>query len=169
MSNLGFACTLQVLKTVNFELHVQEPFFTQLKDGLKRVEGRCAAGNYNRIQSGALILFNKCLLFEVQDVRQYPSFYAMLKAESLDNVLPGVKTLTDGVQVYRKFYSEEKELSNGVLGIHVKKSVVQPYIILSRIISVSFLASLLFLTCIFVAMANLHKKLGPFGSRDWEM
>ncbi|TYK29256.1 RNA-binding ASCH domain protein, putative isoform 2 [Cucumis melo var. makuwa] len=84
-----------VLKTVNFELHVQEPFFTQLKDGLKRVEGRCAAGNYNRIQSGALILFNKCLLFEVQDVRQYPSFYAMLKAESLDNVLPGVKTLTD--------------------------------------------------------------------------
>ncbi|KAL0536987.1 hypothetical protein IC582_025951 [Cucumis melo] len=95
MSNLGFACTLQVLKTVNFELHVQKPFFTQLKDGLKRVEGRCAAGNYNRIQSGALILFNKCLLFEVQDVRQYPSFYAMLKAESLDNVLSGVKTLTD--------------------------------------------------------------------------
>ncbi|KAL4021610.1 hypothetical protein IC575_020416 [Cucumis melo] len=91
----GRAELVNVLKTVNFELHVQKPFFTQLKDGLKRVEGRCAAGNYNRIQSGALILFNKCLLFEVQDVRQYPSFYAMLKAESLDNVLSGVKTLTD--------------------------------------------------------------------------
>ncbi|KGN52990.1 uncharacterized protein LOC105434383 isoform X2 [Cucumis sativus] len=134
----GRAELVNVLKTVNFELHVQEPFFTQLKDGLKRVEGRCAAGNYNRIQSGALILFNKCLLFEVQDVRQYPSFYAMLKAESLDNVLPGVKTLTDGVQIYRNFYSEEKELSNGVLGIHVKKSVAQPYIILARIISAYF-------------------------------
>lgn len=107
-------------------------------DGLKRVEGRCAAGDYNRIQPGALILFNKCLLFEVQDVCQYPSFSAMLKAESLDKVLPGVKTLTDGVQIYRKFYSEEKELSNGVLGIHVKKSVAQPYIILSRTISAYF-------------------------------
>ncbi|KAL0547396.1 hypothetical protein IC582_017330 [Cucumis melo] len=44
----GRAELVNVLKTVNFELHVQEPFFTQLKDGLKRVEGRCAAGNYNR-------------------------------------------------------------------------------------------------------------------------
>ncbi|KAA0065665.1 centromere-associated protein E isoform X1 [Cucumis melo var. makuwa] len=75
----------------------------------------------------------------MKDVRQYPSFYAMLKAESLDNVLPGVKTLTDGVQVYRKFYSEEKELSNGVLGIHVKKSVVQPYIILSNVFNCRFM------------------------------
>ncbi|XP_022955395.1 uncharacterized protein LOC111457433 [Cucurbita moschata] len=131
----GGAELVNVLKTVNFELHVQEPFFTQLKDGLKTVEGRCAAGDYIRIQPGALILFNKCLLFEVQDVRQYPSFSAMLEAESLDKVLPGVKTLTDGVQIYRNFYSEEKEQSNGVLGIHVKKSAVQPSVILSRIIS----------------------------------
>lgn len=131
----GAAELVNVLKTVNFELHVQEPFFTQLKDNLKTVEGRCATGDYNRIQPGALILFNKCLLFEVQDVRRYCSFSAMLEAESLDKVLPGVKTVTDGVQIYRNFYSEEKELSNGVIGIHVKKSVAQPYIILSRIIS----------------------------------
>ncbi|XP_038879102.1 uncharacterized protein LOC120071108 isoform X2 [Benincasa hispida] len=151
----GGAELVNVLKTVNFELHVHEPFFTQLRDGLKRVEGRCAAGDYNRIQPGALILFNKCLLFEVQDVRQYPSFSAMLKAESLDKVLPGIKTLADGIQIYRKFYSEEKEVSNGVLGIHVKKSVAQPYVVLSRIISVSFLASLLFLTYVFVAKAKV--------------
>lgn len=52
-----------------------------------------------------------------------------------------VVKLASGVQVYRKFYSEEKELSNGVLGIHVKKSVAQPFIVLSRIISVSLLTS----------------------------
>ncbi|KAH9727437.1 ASCH domain-containing protein [Citrus sinensis] len=39
---------IELLKTVNFELHVQEPYFTQLKDGLKTVEGRCAVGDYNR-------------------------------------------------------------------------------------------------------------------------
>ncbi|XP_022145804.1 uncharacterized protein LOC111015172 isoform X7 [Momordica charantia] len=131
----GGAELVKVLKTVNYELHVQEPFFTQIKVNLKTVEGRCAAGDYNRVQPGDLILFNKCLLCEVQDVRQYLSFSAMLEAEGLDKVLPGVKTLKDGVQVYRKFYSEEKELSNGVLGIHVKKSVAQPFIVLSRIIS----------------------------------
>ncbi|GKV29166.1 hypothetical protein SLEP1_g38116 [Rubroshorea leprosula] len=40
-----------ILKTVTFELHVQEPYFTQLKDGLKTIEGRCAVGNYNRYGS----------------------------------------------------------------------------------------------------------------------
>ncbi|KAF5733907.1 hypothetical protein HS088_TW16G00348 [Tripterygium wilfordii] len=39
---------LNILKSINFELHVQEPFFTQLRDGHKTVEGRCATGDYNR-------------------------------------------------------------------------------------------------------------------------
>uniref|UniRef100_A0A803Q211 Uncharacterized protein n=1 Tax=Cannabis sativa TaxID=3483 RepID=A0A803Q211_CANSA len=55
-----------ILKTIDFELHVQEPFFTQLRVGFKTVEGRCAVGDYNRIESTSLILFNKCLLLEVQ-------------------------------------------------------------------------------------------------------
>ncbi|GAB2226918.1 hypothetical protein Droror1_Dr00008716 [Drosera rotundifolia] len=56
----------RILKRINFELHVQEPFFSQLKDGLKTVEGRCAVGYYCRIESGALLFFNKCLALEVQ-------------------------------------------------------------------------------------------------------
>nr|GFA54812.1 hypothetical protein [Tanacetum cinerariifolium] len=31
---------IKMLETVEFELHVQEPFFSQLKDGQKTVEGR---------------------------------------------------------------------------------------------------------------------------------
>ncbi|XWS22196.1 hypothetical protein CRYUN_Cryun29cG0013400 [Craigia yunnanensis] len=124
-----------ILKSITFELHVQEPFFTQLKDGLKTIEGRCALGDYNRIASGALILFNKCLVLEVQDVHHYASFFEMLEVESLAKVLPGVKTIDEGIQVYRKFYSEEKELSNGVLAICVAKVAAQPYLSLARILS----------------------------------
>ncbi|KAK3414473.1 hypothetical protein EUGRSUZ_H00340 [Eucalyptus grandis] len=126
---------LNILKSIKFELHVQEPYFTQLKDGLKTIEGRCAHGNYTRIVSGDLILFNKCLVLEVQDVRWYASFFEMLSAESLSEVLPGVNSIDEGVQVYRKFYPEEKEKSNGVLAIGVSRSVDQPYISLARIIS----------------------------------
>ncbi|XP_017975205.1 PREDICTED: uncharacterized protein LOC18602432 [Theobroma cacao] len=125
----------EILKNINFELHVQEPFFTQLKDGLKTMEGRCAVGDYNRIASGALILFNKCLVLEVQDVHRYASFFEMLEAESLAKVLPGVETIDEGIQVYRKFYSEEKEMSNGVLAICVAKVAAQPYLSLARILS----------------------------------
>ncbi|BAT91756.1 hypothetical protein VIGAN_07037900 [Vigna angularis var. angularis] len=116
-----------VLKGVSFELHVQEPFFSQLTDGLKTIEGRCASGKYNRIKSGNLILFNKSVVFEVQGVRRYPTFFAMLEAESLGKVLPGVESGEEGVKVYRRFYTEEQEHENGVLAIIVSKFTPQPY------------------------------------------
>ncbi|KAL4632248.1 hypothetical protein ACB092_04G036800 [Castanea dentata] len=160
---------VNILKSVVHELHVQEPFFSQLKaqkvppslvrarwrvklwvqdppdvcvsiltnkkDGKKTIEGRCAVGDYNRIGSGTLILFNKCVVLEVQDVHPYASFSEMLGAESLAKVLPGVETIEEGVQIYRKFYTEEKEKTNGVLAIHVSKVDVQPYTSLATLIS----------------------------------
>lgn len=42
-----------------------------------------------------------------------------------------------GVQIYRKFYTEEKERSNGVLGLCVATSAAQPYIALASMLSVS--------------------------------
>ncbi|PIN00881.1 hypothetical protein CDL12_26617 [Handroanthus impetiginosus] len=126
---------LSMLKEVDFELHVQEPFFSQLIEGLKTVEGRCAAGDYRRIQSGHLLLFNKCLTLLVQDIRRYASFCEMLEAESLAKVLPGVTSIEEGVQVYRNFYSEEKERSNGVLAICVKMPTSPLHVIMASILS----------------------------------
>ncbi|KAI3692691.1 hypothetical protein L6452_32512 [Arctium lappa] len=126
---------IKMLETVQFELHVQEPFFCQLKDGQKTIEGRCADGDYNRIESGSLILFNKCLLLQVQDVHRYASFSDMLAAEDLAKVLPGVKTVKEGTQIYRRFYSEEKERSKGVLAILLTEPALQPYDHLAAILS----------------------------------
>ncbi|XP_071727794.1 uncharacterized protein, partial [Rutidosis leptorrhynchoides] len=111
---------IKTLESVEFELHCQEPFFSQLKDGKNTVEGRCASAVYNRIDSGSLVLFNKCLLLQVEDVHRYSSFSIMLASEGLDKVLPGVETIKQGTQIYRKFYSEEKEKLEGVIAIHVK-------------------------------------------------
>ncbi|KAF9618639.1 hypothetical protein IFM89_002334 [Coptis chinensis] len=148
---------VNMLKAVKFQLHVQEPFFSQLKAGVKTIEGRCAVGDYERIQSGDLLLFNKCLLLEVQDVERYTSFSAMLEAKSLERVLPGIKTieqgrtpkpcssypsqipmsvyLFSGAQIYHNFYAEEKEKLNGVVAICVTKLVSQPYITVANIVS----------------------------------
>ncbi|CAN0920892.1 hypothetical protein LINGRAHAP2_LOCUS32316 [Linum grandiflorum] len=86
----------KILKSIEFDLHVQEPFFTQMRDGLKTVEGRCARGFYNQIEPGALILFNKALVVQVQGVHRYTSFSQMLETEGLDKVLPGVETIDAG-------------------------------------------------------------------------
>ncbi|KAL5781165.1 hypothetical protein ACOSP7_006194 [Xanthoceras sorbifolium] len=126
---------VNILEAVDFELHVDEPFFSLIKDGVKTVEGRCAVGDYNRIGSGAMILLNKCMLLEVQCVRHYASFLEMLEAENLEKVLPGVQTIEEGVRIYRKFYVEEKERSNGVLALCVSSIPSQPYISLGSILS----------------------------------
>lgn len=49
-----------------------------------------------------------------------------------------------GVQIYRKFYTEEKERSNGVLAICVSKFPHQPYISLARMLFVSVFLSVFF-------------------------
>ncbi|KAL2529991.1 RNA-binding ASCH domain protein [Forsythia ovata] len=125
---------LTLLTKVDFELHVQEPFFSQLSDGLKTIEGRCAVGHYNRIKSGDILLLNKCMMLQVQDIHQYASFHEMLEAESLAKVLPGVENIEEGVQIYRNFYSEEKERLNGVLAICIEKPTSQLYNFMASIL-----------------------------------
>ncbi|XP_047091639.1 uncharacterized protein LOC124703474 isoform X1 [Lolium rigidum] len=120
---------------VEFVLHVQEPYFTQLCAGSKNVEGRLAAGNYNRITQGSLLIFNKCLLLDVEAIRNYSSFSEMLQAETISNVLPGISSIEEGVKVYRKFYTEEKEKSYGVLAISVSKPRSQPYITMTELLA----------------------------------
>uniref|UniRef100_A0A0E0BHL0 ASCH domain-containing protein n=1 Tax=Oryza glumipatula TaxID=40148 RepID=A0A0E0BHL0_9ORYZ len=88
---------------VEFELHVQEPYFTQLRAGTKKVEGRLAA--------------------------------EMLQAEMISEVLPGISSIEQGVGVYRKFYTEEKESLYGVLAISVSKPTAQPYIIMTELLA----------------------------------
>ncbi|KAL1544876.1 hypothetical protein AAHA92_21671 [Salvia divinorum] len=126
---------LSLIREVNFDLHVQEPFFSLLSDGLKTIEGRCAVGDYKRIQAGHILLVNKCLTLQVQDVRQYSSFREMLEVENLSNILPGVTSIEEGVRIYRNFYSEEKERSNGVLAIYVRTPTSQLRVIAASILS----------------------------------
>ncbi|XP_057452761.1 uncharacterized protein LOC130744606 [Lotus japonicus] len=101
-------------------------------DGLKTIEGRIEVGN--------LILFNKSLVFEVQGVRRYASFFDMLEAESLEKVLPGVESVEEGVKVYRRFFTGEKERENGVFAIIFSKPALQLYISLASLFSVGSLS-----------------------------
>lgn len=126
---------MSIMNCASIELHVQGPFFSQLKDGVKTIEGRCAGGQYDRIEPGTVILCNKCLVLEVQNVRRYALFMEMLEAEDIGQVLPGVQTANEGLKIYRKFYEEERERSNGVIAICISKLAAQPFILLASILS----------------------------------
>ncbi|XP_010508428.1 PREDICTED: uncharacterized protein LOC104785009 isoform X1 [Camelina sativa] len=127
---------VNVLKDVACELHVQEPLFSLMKDGIKTVEARCFEAEYDRLRRrGSMVMVNKCLMFEVLEVHQYQSFYELLKAESSEKVFPGTETVEEGMQMFRKLYDMDQENFSGVVAIRLTKSVIQPCVALAQILS----------------------------------
>uniref|UniRef100_A0A1J3DK86 ASCH domain-containing protein n=1 Tax=Noccaea caerulescens TaxID=107243 RepID=A0A1J3DK86_NOCCA len=107
-------------------------------DGIKTVEARCFEAEYDRLQQrGSMVMINKCLMFEVLEVHEFPSFYELLKAESPEKVFPGVETVDEGMQMLSKLYDVDldQEKIKGVVAIHLTKSVSQPCVALSHILS----------------------------------
>ena len=46
---------------------------------------------------------------KVVNLTLYPSFQVMFESEGLRYIVPNIKTIEQGVAVYRKFYSIEQE------------------------------------------------------------
>jgi len=55
----------------------------------------------------------------VAETATYSSFKEMLEEETLEAVLPGVQSLAEGENVYRRFYTQQQEQQSGVLAIKV--------------------------------------------------
>nr|WP_206206092.1 ASCH domain-containing protein [Thermococcus sp. JdF3] len=99
---------------------LQEEYLKAIAEGRKRIEGRLYDEKRQGIRPGDEIIFENKLVCVVKDVRVYSSFREMLEKEGIENVLPGVGSVEDGVKVYRRFYSEEKERKYGVAAIEVE-------------------------------------------------
>jgi ASC-1-like (ASCH) protein len=55
----------------------------------------------------------------IKKIVNYDSFEEYLSTEGLSKTLPGIKTIADGIAIYRQFYTEQQE-RQGVLAIHFK-------------------------------------------------
>jgi ASC-1-like (ASCH) protein len=108
--------------------HVQEPWFSHIKEGRKTVEGRLNKGRFSNLREGDIVTWmnndnniNRMFKTKIVYIKKYNTFSRMIEVEGLETVLPGIKTIDKGVKnIYRKFYSEEKEDKYGVLAIKVE-------------------------------------------------
>ncbi|ASJ05551.1 ASCH domain-containing protein [Thermococcus barossii] len=103
-----------------WRMGLQEEYLRAIAEGRKRIEGRLYDEKRQAIRPGDEIVFENKLVCVVKDLRVYPSFREMLEREGIENVLPGVESIEEGVRVYRRFYSEEKERKYGVVAIEVE-------------------------------------------------
>ncbi len=106
--------------------HRAEPYFTFLKNGQKTIEGRVKKGWYRFVKPGDhIIVYNEdesdSVEVLVRDVRSYTSIQDMLEHEPLKKLLPDAETIERGIEVYKRFYTDEQQRNFGVIAIEVER------------------------------------------------
>jgi ASC-1-like (ASCH) protein len=107
--------------------HLSEPWFSLIKIGAKRCEGRLNKGDFSEMKKGDFIVFqNNDFGFErlfrckITSIHNYESFENYLESESLEKCLPGIDTIEQGVSIYYKYYKKEDEIQYKIRAIRLK-------------------------------------------------
>lgn len=103
-----------------FEVDVQEPYFTHIKNEIKKVEGRLNKSKFLEMKIGDEILLNEEIKLEITNKTIYKTFRDMIIFEGIKNVIPDAKSIEEAEAVYYKFYSKEDESNFSVAAIEVK-------------------------------------------------
>jgi ASC-1-like (ASCH) protein len=107
--------------------HLSEPWFSLIKLGIKKCEGRLNKGDFSKMKKGDSIIFEnndfdfprkfRCKITSIHD---YTSFENYLKCETLEKCLPTIDTIENGVKIYYKYYKKEDENLYKIKAIRLK-------------------------------------------------
>lgn len=109
---------------VHHEMNVQEPWYSAISAGKKTVEGRLNKGKSALLAVGDTITFSnngESVKVRIVRITHHKSFANMMKYHGLRRVLPGIPNISEGVAVYRRFYSAEDEKEYGVRAICIRR------------------------------------------------
>lgn len=98
---------------VYYTFTLKDRWLNLIKNGRKTVEGRLNKGIFNQLRINDIILwksFNDSVKTKVTYINVYHSFEDMIQTEGLDNILPSINTISDGVNVYREFYKDSDKI-----------------------------------------------------------
>lgn len=107
-------------------LLLKKKYFDAIKLGTKTVEGRLDGEKFKDLKPGMKISFttiatNEVIWCVIEAIARYQNFADMLHAEGVENMLPGVISLTDGVAIYEGFPGYAQEVTKrGAVAIRIK-------------------------------------------------
>lgn len=107
------------------QITLNDPWFDLVKTGQKKYEGRCFwkwALGYNigdtlRISSATRDV--EPFSVRIDDILRFKTFEEALSILGLDDTLPGVASIQEGVDIYYKFVSLKTQQTHGVCMIKV--------------------------------------------------
>lgn len=107
-----------------YERTVSEPWFSFIKMGTKKVEGRLNKGVFADMKKGDTLEFvnydfgfPRKISTKITSTKTYPTFRDYLTGEGIDVTLPTVENIEDGVKVYYKYYKPKNEEESGVVAL----------------------------------------------------
>lgn len=107
-----------------YERTVSEPWFSFIKMGTKKVEGRLNKGVFGDMKKGDTLEFvnydfgfPRKITTKITSTKTYPTFRDYLTGEGIDVTLPTVDNIEDGVKVYYKYYKPKNEEEFGVVAL----------------------------------------------------
>ena len=107
-----------------YNKNLSEPWFSLIKLGIKKCEGRLNKGDFNQMKKGDCIKFVnndfgflRSFYVKIKSKHYYNSFQEYLENETLDKCLPGIENIEDGVKIYYKYYSKEDEKKYKIVAI----------------------------------------------------
>ncbi len=108
--------------------NVSEPWFSLIKLELKTIEGRLNKGDFKNLRINDIISwtnddlgFHREFKTRIIGKKQYDNFESYLLNEGLNQCLPCIDNIEDGLKVYFKYYTKEQEKEYGILALELKK------------------------------------------------
>lgn len=114
-----------------FTLFIQsEETYNYLESGEKIVEGRLWKGAMRKLKQNQIIIIkcyktNKKMYMRITFIRRFKTWRALLTAHHHKSVLPNSNDIQDGIQMYKRYYTLQKETLHGVVAIGLEKTVYQ--------------------------------------------
>jgi ASC-1-like (ASCH) protein len=107
--------------------HLSEPWFSLIKIGAKKCEGRLNKGDFSEMKKGDYIIFEnndfdfpRSFRSKITSIHNYNSFENYLENETLEKCLPGIERIEDGIKIYYKYYKKEDEMKYKIRAIRLK-------------------------------------------------
>lgn len=125
------------LQNVDFDTikkSLAEPWFSYMCSHEITIYGTLDTTDISFLKPNSYIKFEndqnvskRTVRVKVVSAAKYKSFREMLENENMNYVLPNVKTVSEGVKIYRQYYTEEDEKKFGVLAIRISKDTDNIY------------------------------------------
>lgn len=109
-------------------IRLNDPWFDYIKTGQKKYEGRCfwkSVLNY-KIGDTLKVMHHQNPEMEpfyvkIVNIVRFKTFEEALSTMNIEEILPGVQTVQEGVEIYYKFVSLQTQLIYGVCMIEMHK------------------------------------------------